>query len=162
MNDDFSERHLLGDILKRVSRSFYLTMAVLPAGVSKQVGLAYLFARAADSIADTGQVDRSARVMCLRQLKSQFILDYLNWDEIGGVQTMMAPLQSSPGERALLEQLESCFRLYHSLEYQDQHEIRQLLPTLISGMEMDLTVFPGESEEQVTALPTMADLDTYM
>ena len=162
MNDDFSERHLLRDILKRVSRSFYLTMAVLPDGVSKQVGLAYLFARAADSIADTCQVDRSARVLCLRQLKSQFLLDYLNWDEIVGVQTMMAPLQNSPGERALLEQLENCFRLFHSLEYQDQHEIRQLLPTLISGMEMDLTVFPGESEERVTALPTMADLDMYI
>ena len=39
------ERYLLHDVLKQVSRSFYLTLAVLPGCVAKQVGLAYLFAR---------------------------------------------------------------------------------------------------------------------
>ncbi|MEE8153286.1 MAG: squalene/phytoene synthase family protein, partial [candidate division NC10 bacterium] len=38
---------LFGDILKRVSRTFYLSLNVLPRDVRRPVGLAYLFARAA-------------------------------------------------------------------------------------------------------------------
>ena len=47
-----SKRVLLRDLLKRVSRLFYTTLVVVPADVRDQVSLAYLFARAADTIAD--------------------------------------------------------------------------------------------------------------
>ena len=43
----------LNDLLKATSRSFYLTLGVLPARVRPQIGLAYLLARMADTIADT-------------------------------------------------------------------------------------------------------------
>ena len=42
----------LQDVLKRVSRSFYLSLRVLPKKMRKPVGLAYLLARVADTIAD--------------------------------------------------------------------------------------------------------------
>ncbi len=101
MSQEPNEAYLLHDLLKQVSRSFYLTLAVLPSRVAKQVGIAYLFARAADTVADTGQVDRSARVLFLQQFKLQFVREVLNWDEISAVQTMMAPQQGHPGERKL-------------------------------------------------------------
>jgi len=41
------------DLLKATSRSFYLTLRVLPAAVRSQIGLAYLLARTTDTIADT-------------------------------------------------------------------------------------------------------------
>ena len=44
---------LLTGLLPQVSRSFYLTIRVLPADLRRPVGLAYLLARAADTIADT-------------------------------------------------------------------------------------------------------------
>ena len=47
---------LLGSLLKSVSRSFYLTLRVLPTGMRDPVGLAYLLARAADTIADTSLI----------------------------------------------------------------------------------------------------------
>lgn len=162
MDQDDRERYLFRDILKQVSRSFYLTLAVLPAPVSRQVGLAYLFARAADTIADTGQVDRRARMFCLKQLKAQFVRDEIGYDEIRAIQTMMAPLQHHDGERVLLEQLEACFEILETLSREDQRAIRKLLPTLIGGMEMDLTVFPGDHVSTLTALPTMAELDQYV
>ncbi|MEC9005517.1 MAG: phytoene/squalene synthase family protein [Nitrospirota bacterium] len=161
MKQELNEAYLLHDILKQVSRSFYLTLAVLPSSVARQVGLAYLFARAADTIADTGRVDRSTRVMFLQQFKLQFIQESLDWDEIRAIQTAIAPQQNHHGERKLLEQLEACFEIYEKLDKKDQEEIRQVLPVLISGMEMDLAVFPGESEAQLAALGTMDDLDTY-
>lgn len=162
MDDHQRDQLLLRDILKQVSRSFYLTLAVLPASVSRQVGLAYLFARAADTIADTGQMDRSVRLLCLKQLKSQFFRDHISFDELGAMQTMMAPLQSHPGERALLENIELCFQLLQTFLPEDQQAIRNLLPILIGGMEMDLTVFPGDNESSLVALPTMAELDHYV
>ena len=161
MNRELDESYLLHDVLRQVSRSFYLTLAVLPSSVARQVGLAYLLARAADTIADTSQVDRSERVMFLKQFKLQFIQESLNWGEIRAIQTAMAPQQSHHGERKLLEQLEACFQIYEKLGGKDQEEIRQVLSILISGMEMDLDFFRGESEAQLTALGTMDDLDTY-
>ena len=53
---------LTGPLLKQVSRSFYLSLAVLPAGVRPGIGLAYLLARATDTIADTRIVPRETRL----------------------------------------------------------------------------------------------------
>ncbi len=156
------ERYLLHDVLQQVSRSFYLTLAVLPHCVARQVGLAYLFARAADTIADTGQIARSDRVTLLRRFKLQFVRERLDWEAIASVQTMLASHQNHPGERKLMECLEACFQVYAGFAPDDQEEIRRVLPILISGMEMDLERFPGESAAQVTALPSMEDLDLYM
>ncbi len=155
------ERYLLHDVLKQVSRSFYLTLAVLPGCVAKQVGLAYLFARAADTIADAGRMDRGTRATLLRQLKLQFVQEPCNREEIKAIQAMTASQQGHPGERTLLEHLDRCFEVYENLAPDDQAEIRQVLPILISGMEMDLDRFPGESEAELAALSSLEDLDLY-
>ena len=44
---------LLTTLLKQVSRSFYTTLWILPRSVRSQISLAYLLARATDTIADT-------------------------------------------------------------------------------------------------------------
>ena len=51
----------LNDLLKATSRSFYLTLRVLPAAVRPQIGLAYLLARTTDTIADTELVALDSR-----------------------------------------------------------------------------------------------------
>lgn len=155
------ERYLLDDVLKQVSRSFYLTLAVLPGCVVKQVGLAYLFARAADTIADAGQVDRSARAMLLGQLKLQFVQEACNREAINAIQALTVSQQEHPGERILLEHLDRCFHVYENLSPDDREEIRHVLPILISGMEMDLDRFPGESGADLAALSSLEDLDDY-
>ena len=59
---------LLRSLLKSVSRSFYLTLSILPAGMRDPVGLAYLLARAADTIADTSLIAQEKRLELLCQL----------------------------------------------------------------------------------------------
>src|SRR5438067_11742992 len=44
---------LTGELLKNVSRSFYLTLRALPRGLREPIGLAYLLARASDTVADS-------------------------------------------------------------------------------------------------------------
>ena len=161
MRADSVERYLLHDVLRQVSRSFYLTLAVLPGCVAKQVGLAYLFARAADTIADAGRVDRTTRTELLRQLKLQFVQEACSYEDIKAIQTMAVPQQDHPGEQTLLEHLDRCFHVYESLTPDDRVKIRHVLPILISGMEMDLDRFPGASEADLAALSSLEDLDDY-
>ena len=46
-------QRLLGPVLRDVSRAFYLTLRVLPSSVRQPTALAYLLARAADTLSDT-------------------------------------------------------------------------------------------------------------
>lgn len=149
---------LLTDLLQQVSRSFYLTLQVVPRAVRDQLGLAYLFARAADTIADTDLIGQSSRFQYLNRFREQFVRDLVDWEEVRGIQTALTPRQTDHAERRLLEQLEQCFRLYRELAPEDRERIRTLMSTLTKGMEMDLTLFPGD---QLAALPTTADLDLY-
>ena len=152
---------MLRDLLKQVSRLFYTTLAVVPAGVRDQVSLAYLFARAADTIADTELIDRPRRLEYLGQLKGQFADDQIVWPQIQNIQRAVGPLQQDSAERVLLERLDECFRLFLDFSREDRRRIQRLMTTLTQGMEMDLSVFPGKSVEDLVALKTLADLDRY-
>ena len=157
-----AHRHLLlNDLLKRVSRSFFLTLNVLPRCVRDQIGLAYLFARAADTIADTDLIDRERRLLFLEQFRNQFKADEVSWSEVRAIQAAVAPHQVESAERRLLEQLEDCFRLYLDLAADDRARIRTLMSTLTNGMVMDLQSFPGDNQDRLTALATLEDLDRY-
>src|SRR5213083_1279347 len=60
---------LLGDLLRQVSRSFYLSLAILPRPLREPIGLAYLLARAADTVADTRLIVREERVRHVETLR---------------------------------------------------------------------------------------------
>jgi farnesyl-diphosphate farnesyltransferase len=150
-------------ILKQVSRSFYLTLIVVPRCVREQIGLAYLFARAADTIADTDLIERRQRLLFLHQFRAQFAdVDRVNWETVRAIQAALVPHQRDSGERRLLECLEDCFRLHAGLDHADRARVCRLMSTLTNGMEMDLTRFPGDSAEELTALRTLDDLDLYI
>ncbi|GJL56506.1 MAG: farnesyl-diphosphate farnesyltransferase [Nitrospirales bacterium] len=161
MTSPHTDTYLLQTILKRVSRSFYLTLAVLPHAVRAQVGLAYLFARAADTIADTGGLDHNTRLRCLRQFKEQFQRGRIEKTEVQTIQSMAVAFQRNPSERLLLEELFRCFTFFETLSRDDQQRIASLLPTIIEGMEFDLVQFPQQADGHVTSLPTMKELDYY-
>jgi len=150
---------LLNAILKRVSRSFYLSLKILPKSLRLPIGLAYLFARAADTIADTFLISRDQRLKYLELFRSEFQDDEPS--RICEVKEALIGAQKVSGEHALLVHLDGCFRLYRGLDGGDQERIKRLILTLTQGMIMDLTAFPGENEERLVALETRADLDRY-
>jgi len=155
------KQELLRDLLKQVSRLFYTTLVVVPADVRDQVSLAYLFARAADTIADTELIDRPRRLDLLGQLKAQFVSDQFAWTQIREIQQAVAPIQQDSAERILLERLEDCFKLFQTFSPDDRRRIQRLMSTLTQGMEMDLVVFHGTTAEDLTVLKTLDDLDRY-
>ena len=62
----------LDHLLRQVSRSFYLSLRVLPSAVREPIGLAYLLARAADTVADTRLVPRAERLSHLETLRAAY------------------------------------------------------------------------------------------
>jgi len=142
-------RTLTGPLLKQVSRSFYLTLRVLPKEIRPQISLAYLLARATDTIADTDAVPRAKRIVLLRELQSLTRVPDLG---------TLAANQALPAERALLERLGDCLAMLDTFSAVDRRLIQQLLHTIITGQIFDFETFP---EGTVTALRDDAALDRY-
>jgi len=157
-----TKSYLLQNLLSQVSRSFYFTLAVLPASVRTQVGLAYLFARAADTITDTDLIAQSKRIIYLKDFQKLFTLDTMDWKIVQSIQAALVSHQALPAERILLQRLEDCFRLYQECEPADQALIRRLMTTLTKGMEMDLKVFQDGTAEHPQPLETPEELDRYI
>src|ERR1043166_384340 len=67
MNPSSDYRRLRGPILRSVSRSFYLSLRFLPTALRDPLSLAYLLARATDTIADTAQPPVALRIEALGQ-----------------------------------------------------------------------------------------------
>ena len=145
-------------LLKRVSRSFYLSLVVLPSAVRPTIGLAYLLARAADTIADTRLIERRARVMHLAAFRDE--LSEPTPDRLTAIAAAAGSL-SLPAEQRLLEQLPACFAALYALPRDDRDRVRKVVETIIEGMTEDLKVFPGEDEGMLAALETREDLDRY-
>jgi farnesyl-diphosphate farnesyltransferase len=149
----------LNDILKRVSRSFYLSLRILPQSLRTPIGLAYLFARAADTIADTALISPADRLTLLEQFRSLF--QRYDATLLAGLHGALVGLQCIPAEHALLSSIDECFAIFQTCTPDDQARIRHLLLTLTRGMVMDLTTFPPEYDGRVIALKTRQDLDQY-
>jgi farnesyl-diphosphate farnesyltransferase len=148
----------LTNLLERTSRSFYLTLRVLPGSVREQIGLAYLLARATDTIADTELVPAEKRLAALDEMRRQIRGERLaraNLREL--IQT-----QTESAERELLERRnEAMVVLETGISTADQKLIRQLLEIIISGQELDLKRFAGGSSEKIVALQSEGELDDY-
>lgn len=144
-------------LLEAVSRSFYLTVKVLPGRVREPVALAYLLARATDTVADTEAVAVEGRLDCLRLLR----------ERIASTQTTPLPAgsfaeaQSADGERLLLNRLEALIELLEHEPPELRDPIRVVLATITSGQELDLVRFRDADAQHLVALETDAELDDY-
>src|SRR5438132_11189337 len=104
---DVPRSTLRGSILARVSRSFYLSIRLLPERLRDPVSLGYLLARASDTIADTAELAIGLRTEKLRLL-SRGIQGEALGEAIVDLSAQLAPLQKNKAERALIDSLQSC------------------------------------------------------
>ena len=150
-------QYLLNTLLKNVSRSFYLSMAILPAQLKLPISIAYLIARAADTIADTSIVPSAKRLNYLKLLQKR--LDTNTPFSLNAILSELVP--DNNNEQQLLRLLPDIFALFEKCADEDKHHIQHVVSTLISGMIYDLETFPDETSQQLQALSTDADLDRY-
>lgn len=149
----------LNTVLKRVSRSFYLSLQILPQSLRTPIGLAYLFARAADTIADTALISPADRLPLLEQFRNLF--QRYDATTLAVLRDALIGPQCIPAERELLSSLDECFVVLQACGPGDQARIGQLLLTLTQGMIIDLTTFSPAHDGRVVALKTRQDLDQY-
>jgi farnesyl-diphosphate farnesyltransferase len=150
------------NLLKGVSRSFYLTLRILPHSIYAPLSIAYLLARATDTIADTNLVDISRR--------RQMLLDFreIIFKTCEG-QSCPAPefgdlaqaTQARVAERELLAKAARVLDCLRSLENKDRLLVRSVLEIIIRGQEMDLIRFGAASPDKIASLETDSDLDEY-
>jgi farnesyl-diphosphate farnesyltransferase len=155
------------DLLKQVSRSFYLTLRILPRSIRPQLSLAYLLARATDTVADTQLIAVERRREILRQLRAciqEACASHMpvlpDFGEFAKAQPSTAG-GGTPAERALLENIGKLLAAVREFSEDDRLRIRDVLYTIIQGQEKDLVRFGSSSEAQIYALNADEELDEY-
>jgi farnesyl-diphosphate farnesyltransferase len=153
-----SAHRLETSILRSVSRSFYLSVRLLPQRLREPVGLGYLLARATDTIADTVEIPASLRKEKLRALASA-IQGEGAAEEISDLQESVAPFQHNEAEQSLIDLLPQCLQRLQRLDGADRADIQVLLAKITRAQAMDVERFGDAARPR--ALPTTADLEEY-
>lgn len=148
------------ELLKAVSRTFYLSMAWLPRQMRWGVSLGYLLARATDSVADTSSADTAERIRVLVAM-GQAIAGDADATQLQNLSQSlsetMAEAQANPAERLLLLRFGDCLRALADMATEEAVLIRKVLSTIIEGQLWDLTFFEnnnGVSTDEETKLYT--------
>ncbi|HEX7653989.1 MAG TPA: squalene/phytoene synthase family protein [Verrucomicrobiae bacterium] len=126
----------LESLLRDTSRSFYLTLRILPAAIRPQIGLAYLLARTTDTIADTEVLPVAERLAALQTLRARILgqgTEPLAWANLSA-------RQSSPAEQRLLQKVEAALAVLKTFTARDLQDIRHVLVTITSGQDWTCNV----------------------
>jgi farnesyl-diphosphate farnesyltransferase len=149
---------LRGPILRSVSRSFYLSVRILPKRMRDPVALGYLLARASDTIADTTDAPAESRAQKLEAL-AKAIQDESARETIVDLVSSFAPLQKDNSERALIEKLPEMFAWLNQIDPTDRADVQAVLEKINRGQRNDLELF--RDPKQIVALEKSDDLDEY-
>lgn len=149
----------LQNLLRATSRSFYLTLRVLPRSVRAEIGLAYLLARATDTVADSELIPVADRLRALDELRARILGQRTTSVDFGQLAASQAP-GTGEAERLLLERLEEAIGRLADLEEEDLADVRMVLKTITGGQILDLERF-GSSLGDLRSLETGDDLEDY-
>ena len=150
-----SERELFG-ILKGVSRSFYISVRFLPKRIRLTIALAYLLARASDTIADANGAEP--------QLRSEFLAQFLKRIRSGDfnpsleVASFLAKQAEGP-EKTLLLHINPVVQSLGLIATQHRELVAEVLSKIIHGQTLDIERF--EMRHGTQGLPDDDSLEEY-
>ncbi len=144
-------------LLKQVSRSFYVSLRLLPAPMRQGAGLAYLLARASDTIADSSSADLSLRIRSLDEFASQVAGESTHPSWSGDLVLAV----EDPGERDLLNKAHRLLEWMHEMPAREVRLIQDVLKVIISGQKRDLELFGNADGGQPVVIGDRAALDDY-
>jgi len=128
-------------LLRGVSRSFYLSIRLLPQAVRAPIAVGYLLARATDTVADTTAIPQTERSTLLRNLQAAMELPAGNLNASSDQLAAFAQQQTDTHEKGLIRALPQCLHLLQSLSNADQACVRWVLGPIIQGQLLDVTRF---------------------
>jgi farnesyl-diphosphate farnesyltransferase len=144
-------------LLKGVSRSFYLSLRLLPPPMRGAASLGYLLARSSDTLADTSGAPVEARLLCL---------DWFGRTVAGEEPAPRWPMPvlnavGDPRERRLLEETRELIAWLERLPAGEAKLVREVAATIIGGQRLDLERFGCADEWHPVALENDAALEDY-
>jgi farnesyl-diphosphate farnesyltransferase len=144
-------------LLKGVSRSFYLSLRLLPKPMRGAASLGYLLARASDTLADTVGAPVEARLLCL---------DWFDRSLSGEEDPPRWPIPvlnavTEPMERRLLESTGDLFAWLDRLPPEEAALVREVVGIIIGGQRLDLERFAMADGEHPVALEDEETLEDY-
>lgn len=151
--------HLLcGQLLKRVSRSFYLTLQVLPKSVREPICLGYLLARCTDTIADSSTLAANQRLQNLTN-----ILHLINKQntpaQTSDFQNRISASNYQHNEQDLLNHFNQLIEWLFTMDPFSQNEITRLLNKIIHGQQLDIERF--NQTNNLVGIKTINELEDY-
>ncbi|MEE2734547.1 MAG: squalene/phytoene synthase family protein [Verrucomicrobiota bacterium] len=149
------------DILREVSRSFYLTLKLLPSEFRGPLSLGYLLARLSDTIADAGSIDLARRQVLLEQFRSLLSGPARRSDIQKFACALPGELEGSGLERGewdLVLRAADCFDWLDMMDRKVGSHIRKVVGIIAGGQSWDLQRFAGDS---VVRLGEDDELEAY-
>lgn len=141
-------------LLEGVSRSFYLSIQLLPRGLRRPVAVGYLLARASDTIADAPGLSREERLQALDEFSAA----------VKG-EAALPRVRSTAGmtaeEASLLLQLPHCLAAMNELEAADRDDVLVVLGHIVRGQRLDVERFGDANAAAARSLADAAELDDY-
>jgi farnesyl-diphosphate farnesyltransferase len=151
----------LNRLLKQVSRSFYLSIRVLPREIRPQIGLTYILARATDTVADTQSAPVALRRAALLRMRTE-ISAAVEGDTIQGPDWRALQERMAGIDRVLLESYQDALGVLRQCSEPDRRRMGDVLAAIINGQELDLCRFGEATAEHIAALDTDDQLDDYI
>ena len=154
--------HLIS-LLKSTSRSFYLSLRVLPKILRSPISMGYLLCRTADSIADTDMLPASHRQKALDDFKKIFEPFPLSYEKVESFQKTIRELmkEDQTDEGKLMKGFPLMMKTLQSWHRTDQALVQKVVLGVINGMMMDLRSF-GNARDSLKAFQKNEDLETYL
>ena len=148
----------IDSLLERTSRSFFITLRALPAKVRGQVGLLYLLARVADTIADSKHGETDLLLQTLQQYNERA----QGKSEVFPKFDDLAEIQENESEAELLRNVGSVVSCLDKFSEGDRELIRKCLDIIVGGQSLDLQRFGIANEGGVIShLQSEDELDDY-
>ena len=148
-----------GGLLQSVSRSFYLTIALLPETLRAPISIGYLLARTLDTIADaTKAAPAAARLEHLRAF-AEAVKYGADAEAMARLRRDVTAKLPAGDEKTLLESAPRVLAWLESIAMPDRWEVRRVIFRIAHGQALDLVRF-GDGRE-VKALANVGELDDY-
>lgn len=129
------------NLLKGVSRSFYLSMRFLPNEMAYPIGIAYLLARLSDTLTDTNDVNSDQKIEALRLLKQK------DYDGLMAIyEQSYKSILRGEREKQLIEQADRLWSHLDSLDKPLKIEVEHVIGTILEGQKFDIIRFEVEKK----------------
>lgn len=151
-----SQHLIIDQLLRDTARSFYLTLQALPTSIRQPLSIAYLLARATDTVADVSKLPAQERLLAMNALATMI---RINEVDIQKLSNLVASLTPKSAEYNLLMHIGELIDALYTLDDETRQDIIDVLTIIIQGQCLDINRFSDGNT--LTFLTSKEELNEY-